>query len=59
MKSISLYLALILMISCDQKNKISVDTIITDATIYSLKQLFSGVFGNSCDKGKIVAINIS
>jgi hypothetical protein len=39
MKSISLYLALILMISWS-KNKISVDTIITDATIYSVNNSF-------------------
>ncbi|MFV8357216.1 amidohydrolase [Flavobacterium sp. XS1P32] len=56
MKSISLYLALILMISCDQKNKISVDTIITDATIYSVNNSFQEFSAMAIDKGKIVAI---
>ena len=56
MKSISLYLALILMISCDQKNKISVDTIITDATIYSVNNSFQEFSAMAIDEGKIVAI---
>jgi predicted amidohydrolase YtcJ len=56
MKSISLCLALILMISCDQKNKISVDTIITDATIYSVNNSFQEFSAMAIDKGKIVAI---
>ena len=56
MKSISLFLALILMISCDQKNKISVDTIITDATIYSVNNSFQEFSAMAIDKGKIVAI---
>lgn len=56
MKSVSLCLALILMISCDQKNKISVDTIITDATIYSVNNSFQEFSAMAIDKGKIVAI---
>ncbi len=56
MKSISLFLALILMISCDQKNKISVDTIITDATIYSVNNSFQEFSAMAIHKGKIVAI---
>ncbi|TDE02270.1 amidohydrolase [Flavobacterium sandaracinum] len=56
MKSISLFLALFLLISCDQKNKIAVDTIITDATIYSVNNSFSQASAMAIDKGKIVAI---
>ena len=56
MKSISLFLALFLLISCDQKNKISVDTIITDATIYSVDNSFGIASAMAIDKGKIVAI---
>ena len=56
MKSISLFLALIFLISCDQKNKIAVDTIITDATIYSVNNSFEEFSAMAIDKGKIVAI---
>jgi predicted amidohydrolase YtcJ len=56
MKSITLFLALFLLISCDQKNKISVDTIITDATIYSVNNSFAEASAMAIDKGKIVAI---
>ena len=56
MKSISLFLALFLMISCDQKNKIAVDTIITDATIYSVNNSFQEFSAMAIDKGKIVGI---
>ena len=56
MKSISLFLALFLLISCDQKNKIAVDTIITDATIYSVDNAFGIASAMAIDKGKIVAI---
>ncbi|MDI5898462.1 amidohydrolase [Flavobacterium yafengii] len=56
MKFITLFLALFLLISCDQKNKISVDTIITDATIYSVNNSFAEASAMAIDKGKIVAI---
>ncbi|MFV8334626.1 amidohydrolase [Flavobacterium sp. RSP29] len=56
MKFITLFLALFLLISCDQKNKISVDTIITDATIYSINNSFEKASAMAIDKGKIVAI---
>lgn len=56
MRSITLFLALFLLISCDQKNKISVDTIITDATIYSVNNSFGTASAMAIDKGKIVAI---
>ena len=43
------------MISCGQKNKISVDTIITDATMYSVNNSFEEFAAMAIDKGKIVA----
>lgn len=52
MRSISLFLALFLLISCDQKNKISVDTIITDATIYTVNNSFTEASAMAIDKGK-------
>lgn len=56
MKRVTLLFALFLLISCDQKNKISVDTIITDATIYSVNNSFGIASAMAIDKGKIVAI---
>ena len=56
MKFITLFFAFFLLISCDQKNKISVDTIITDATIYSVNNSFETASAMAIDKGKIVAI---
>lgn len=56
MKRVTLLFALFLLISCDQKNKISVDTIITDATIYSVNNSFGMASAMAIDKGKIVAI---
>lgn len=56
MKSISLFFALFLMVSCDQKNKTTVDTIITDATIYSVNNSFQEFSAMAITKGKIVAI---
>ncbi|MDI5893352.1 amidohydrolase [Flavobacterium algoritolerans] len=56
MRFITSFLALFLLISCDQKNKISVDTIITDATIYSVNNSFAEASAMAIDKGKIVAI---
>ena len=56
MKFITLFFGLFLLISCDQKNKISVDTIITDATIYSVNNSFETASAMAIDKGKIVAI---
>ena len=56
MRFIISFLALFLLISCDQKNKISVDTIITDATIYSVNNSFAEASAMAIDKGKIVAI---
>lgn len=56
MKFITLFFGLFLLVSCDQKNKISVDTIITDATIYSVNNSFEIASAMAIDKGKIVAI---
>jgi len=56
MKRITLLLALFLLISCNQKNKISVDTIITDATIYTVNKTFGTASAMAINKGKIVAI---
>ncbi|MFV8370280.1 amidohydrolase [Flavobacterium sp. LB2R40] len=56
MKRIALLLSLFLLISCDQKNKISVDTIITDATIYTLNNSFAIASAMAIENGKIVAI---
>ncbi|TDE42254.1 amidohydrolase [Flavobacterium rhamnosiphilum] len=56
MKRVTLLFALFLLISCDQKNKISVDTIITDATIYSVNNSFETASAMAIDKGEIVAI---
>ncbi|SFE80550.1 amidohydrolase [Flavobacterium xueshanense] len=56
MKFITLFFGFFLLISCDQKNKISVDTIITDATIYSVNNSFETASAMAIDKGKIVAI---
>ena len=56
MKSIILITALVLFISCDKKNKISVETIITDAEIYTVNNSFEMASAMAIDKGKIVAI---
>ena len=56
MRFITSFLTLFLLISCDQKDKISVDTIITDATIYSVNNSFEKASAMAINKGKIVAI---
>ncbi|MNF28693.1 N-substituted formamide deformylase precursor [compost metagenome] len=56
MKSFTLLLSLFLLISCDQKNKISVDTIITNATIYTVNKNFSTASAMAIKDGKIVAL---
>lgn len=56
MKRILLIFALFLLISCNQKNKISVDTIITDATIYTVNKNFGTASAMAINEGKIVAI---
>lgn len=56
MKSFTLLLSLFLLISCDQKNKILVDTIITNATIYTVNKNFSTASAMAIKDGKIVAL---
>jgi predicted amidohydrolase YtcJ len=51
-----LLLSLIFLISCNQKNKISVDTIITNATIYTVNKDFGKASAMAIDQGKIVKI---
>ena len=56
MKQITLLLSVFLMISCNQKNKIAVDTIITDATIYTVDEKFGTASAMAISDGKIIAI---
>jgi predicted amidohydrolase YtcJ len=56
MKKISFLLSLILLVSCNQKNKTTVDTIITNATIYTVNKDFGKASAMAIDQGKIVAI---
>ncbi|RTZ06809.1 amidohydrolase [Flavobacterium sp. GSP6] len=56
MRDITLFFVLFLLISCDQKNKISVDTIITGATIYTVNNSFEKASAMAIDEGKIIAI---
>jgi predicted amidohydrolase YtcJ len=56
MKRFTLLLALFLMISCNQNSKISVDTIITNATIYTVNKTFDAASAMAINEGKIVAI---
>jgi predicted amidohydrolase YtcJ len=56
MKKISFLLSLILLISCNQKNKITVDTIITDGNIYTINKDFGKASAMAIQSGKIVAI---
>jgi predicted amidohydrolase YtcJ len=56
MKIISFLLSLILLVSCNQKNKIAVDSIITNATIYTVNEDFGKASAMAIQSGKIVAI---
>lgn len=56
MRYFSLLFVLFLFISCDQKNKIFVETIITDAKIYTVNNSFEIAGSMAIDNGKIVAI---
>ncbi|MBP2284448.1 putative amidohydrolase YtcJ [Flavobacterium sp. CG_23.5] len=56
MKRITLLFALFLLISCNQKNKIHVDTIVTNATIYTVNKTFGKAWAMAIDKGRILAI---
>jgi hypothetical protein len=56
MKSIPLFFALILLISCDQENKITVDTVIKNAKIYTVNDTFTTAEAMAIQDGKIVAV---
>ena len=56
MKQITLLLSIFLLISCNQKNKIAADTIITDATIYTVDEKFGTASAMAISDGKILAI---
>ncbi|MBG6111243.1 putative amidohydrolase YtcJ [Flavobacterium sp. CG_9.10] len=56
MKRITLLFTLFLLISCNQKNKIPVDTIVTNATIYTVDKTFGKASAMAINEGKIIAI---
>jgi predicted amidohydrolase YtcJ len=56
MKPIYFILSLIFLISCNQKNKIAVDTIVTNANIYTVNKDFGKASAMAIQSGKIVAI---
>ncbi|PZX94384.1 amidohydrolase [Flavobacterium aquariorum] len=56
MKKISFLLSLILLVSCNQKNKIAVDTIVANANIYTVNKDFGKASAMAIQSGKIVAI---
>lgn len=56
MKSIPLIFALFFLISCQQKNKIGVDSIVINATIYTVNTNFDTASAMAIKEGKILAI---
>jgi len=56
MKPVVLLLSMILFVSCNQKNKSNVDTIITNATIYTVNEDFGKASAMAIQSGKIVAV---
>lgn len=56
MRAFALLFFTLFLISCNQNEKIMVDAIITDATIYTVNNTFEKVTAMAIDKGKIVAI---
>jgi predicted amidohydrolase YtcJ len=56
MKKLFFLLSLLVLVSCNQKNKIAVDTIITNATIYTVNKDFGKASAMAIQSGKIVAI---
>ncbi len=56
MKFCTFFFASLLLMSCSNKNKIEVDTIVTDATIYTVNEAFATATAMAIDNGKIVAI---
>ncbi|MBQ0908250.1 amidohydrolase [Flavobacterium sp. F-328] len=56
MKFYTFFFASLLLMSCSNKKKIEVDTIVTDATIYTVNEAFATATAMAIDNGKIVAI---
>ncbi|MBB1192734.1 amidohydrolase [Flavobacterium sp. SOK18b] len=56
MRAFALLFSTLFLFSCNQNEKIMVDAIITDATIYTVNNTFEKVTAMAIDKGKIVAI---
>lgn len=56
MKFYTFFFASLLLLSCSNKNKIEVDTIVTNATIYTVNEAFTTATAMAIDNGKIVAI---
>lgn len=56
MKKIILLLSLVSLTSCLKKDKITVDTIITDATIYTVNKNFDKATAIAIQEGKIIAV---
>ncbi|MDR6843765.1 amidohydrolase [Flavobacterium granuli] len=56
MKKITFLLSLILLVSCNQKNKIAVDIIVANANIYTVNKDFGKASAMAIQSGKIVAI---
>lgn len=56
MKFYTFFFAFLLLMSCSNKKKIEVDTIVTDATIYTVNEAFATATAMAIDNGKIVAI---
>ncbi|MBC5863497.1 amidohydrolase [Flavobacterium turcicum] len=56
MKFYTFFFASLLLMSCSDKSKIEVDTIVTDATIYTVNEAFATATAMAIDNGKIVAI---
>ena len=56
MKRIPLIFALLFLISCQQKNKIGVDSIVINATIYTVNTNFDTASAMAIKEGKILAV---
>ena len=56
MRAFALLISTLFLFSCNQNEKIIVDAIITDATIYTVNNTFEKATAMAIDKGKIVAI---
>ncbi len=56
MRAFALLFSTLILFSCNQNEKIMVDAIITDSTIYTVNNTFEKATAMAIDKGKIVAI---